>query len=271
MSFELAPVQGNVHELETDLEAPPQHTREEDVIPVVKSAIKEIVDALGGYLSVSANGNINPASGESGDHVSILITSLPAPGGETPAPPVVPGEETPNPAPAPGTEGSGEAENKPEGSVLPEEGAVAPGNSGNEPGLENPPVVTNEEVTTEPPAEAPTTPVTEETSSEIPNPEGPPVVPPSEETPGTLPESQPAEETPVPGPETTPAPETSVNPEAAPETPENVPSPLPPEVNENPAENPPVNPEGSEVIATPAPVDSEGDGIPDDVPPAPAI
>jgi hypothetical protein len=79
VSFEISPVHGTVSELESDLSAPPQHEREEAVVPVIKKAIAELVEALGGYLSVSANGNINPVSGETGDLVNIYITSLPIP------------------------------------------------------------------------------------------------------------------------------------------------------------------------------------------------
>lgn len=79
MSFEIVPVNGTVNELESDLASLPKHEREELVIPAIKKAIAEIVDALGGYLSVSANGNLNPVSGENGDLVNIYITSLSAP------------------------------------------------------------------------------------------------------------------------------------------------------------------------------------------------
>jgi|ERR1700722_1441326 len=79
MSFEINPVHGTVSELESDLSAPPQHEREEAVVPVIKKAIADLVEALGGYLSVSANGNINPVSGETGDLVNVYITSLPIP------------------------------------------------------------------------------------------------------------------------------------------------------------------------------------------------
>lgn len=79
MSFEITPIAGNVQELNVDLSKPSQHEREEFVIEEVKKAIDHIVTALGGYLSVSCNGNINPISGESGDLVNIYITSLPAP------------------------------------------------------------------------------------------------------------------------------------------------------------------------------------------------
>jgi hypothetical protein len=79
MSFKLIPMQGNTSELKSDLESPPTHPREEEVIPVIKQAIDEIVEALGGYLSISCNGNINHVGGESGDVINIYITSLPAP------------------------------------------------------------------------------------------------------------------------------------------------------------------------------------------------
>lgn len=99
MSFEITPVHGTVAELESDLAAPPLHEREELVVPVVKKAIADIVEALGGYLSVSANGNVNPISGETGDLVNIYITSLPAPDSvpvETPVA-TTPGIETGEP------------------------------------------------------------------------------------------------------------------------------------------------------------------------------
>lgn len=79
MSFKLSSVQGTVAELETDLESPAMHDREELVIEEVKKAIDHIVTSLGGYLSVSCGGNINPVSGETGDVVDIHIVSLPYP------------------------------------------------------------------------------------------------------------------------------------------------------------------------------------------------
>lgn len=79
MSFEITPIAGTAKELNVDLSKPSQHEREEFVIEEVKKAIDHVVTALGGYLSVSCNGNINPISGESGDLVNIYITSLPAP------------------------------------------------------------------------------------------------------------------------------------------------------------------------------------------------
>lgn len=92
MSFEITPVAGTVQELDVDLSKPSQHEREEFVIEEVKKAIDHIVTALGGYLSVSCNGNINPISGESGDLVNIYITSLPAPASVAPET-VVPTQE----------------------------------------------------------------------------------------------------------------------------------------------------------------------------------
>lgn len=79
MSFEITPVQGTVTELDSDLAAPTQHEREDLIIPIVKKAIADIVDAMGGYLSVSCNGNLNPLAGETGDLVQLYITSLPVP------------------------------------------------------------------------------------------------------------------------------------------------------------------------------------------------
>lgn len=79
MTFEITPVQGTAEELNVDLSAPSQHEREEFVIEEIKKAVDHVVTALGGYLSISCNGNINPVSGENGDLVNIYITSLSAP------------------------------------------------------------------------------------------------------------------------------------------------------------------------------------------------
>jgi hypothetical protein len=79
MSFELNPVAGNSTEIITNLKELPQHEREERVIPVIKQAIADIVEELGGYLSVSCKGNLNPVAGETGELVEIYITSLPRP------------------------------------------------------------------------------------------------------------------------------------------------------------------------------------------------
>lgn len=101
MSFELKAVHGTVEELGSDLAAPPLHEREEFVVEEVKKAIYHVVSALGGYLSVSCSGNINPVAGETGDVVQIYITSLPRPDSapvETPiatAPGIETGEPTP--------------------------------------------------------------------------------------------------------------------------------------------------------------------------------
>lgn len=83
MSFKIDSVEGTAAELNIDLSVPTQHEREDTVIPAIKKAITEIVESLGGYLSVSANGNINPVSGETGDVVNIYITSLPNPNPQT--------------------------------------------------------------------------------------------------------------------------------------------------------------------------------------------
>lgn len=101
MSFELTTVHGTVEELGSDLAAPPLHEREEFVVEEVKKAIYHVVSSLGGYLSVSCNGNINPVAGETGDVINIYITSLPQPDSapvETPvatAPGIATGEPTP--------------------------------------------------------------------------------------------------------------------------------------------------------------------------------
>lgn len=84
LSFELTPVQGYVSELETDLKLAPNHEREEFVIEEVKKAIDHIITAMGGYLSVSCNGNLNPISGETGEEVNIKVVSLSPPAGVLP-------------------------------------------------------------------------------------------------------------------------------------------------------------------------------------------
>lgn len=114
MSFILTAVQGTVSELETDLASPANHEREEKVIPVLKNAIKEIVESVGGYLSVSCNGNLNPVAGENGDVINLTITSLTPPIAPSPAEPPFEApiqptpviEETPQPVvgPQPTTE-----------------------------------------------------------------------------------------------------------------------------------------------------------------------
>lgn len=101
MSFEITTVHGTVEELGSDLAAPPLHEREEFVVDEVKKAIYHVVTSIGGYLSVSCSGNINPVAGETGDVVQIYITSLPQPDSapvETPittAPGIETGEPTP--------------------------------------------------------------------------------------------------------------------------------------------------------------------------------
>lgn len=101
MSFEITTVHGTVEELGSDLAAPPLHEREEFVVEEIKKAIYYVVTSLGGYLSVSCSGNINPVAGETGDVVQIYITSLPQPDSapvETPiatAPGIETGEPTP--------------------------------------------------------------------------------------------------------------------------------------------------------------------------------
>lgn len=94
MSFKINPVEGTVAEIDVDLSTPSQHEREEFVIEEVKKAINHIVTSLGGYLSVSCNGNINPVEGETGDVVNIYITSLPNPVNNGPIMPLPPKEES---------------------------------------------------------------------------------------------------------------------------------------------------------------------------------
>ena len=160
MSFEITPLQGNPTELNGDLEAPASHVREEEVIPVVKTAIKSIVDILGEYLSVSCQGNINPAAGETGDVVQIYITSInppiaptepptestpttePPKTEETPAPPSPERESAPEPAPEPVQE-------------TPENTPPTPAPESPENPSENPPVVTEPTSETPPTEPAP--------------------------------------------------------------------------------------------------------------------
>lgn len=140
MTWVLSPFQGTAQEVETDLQTTIQNQREEQIIPVVKKCISDMVEALGGYISVSANGHFNPASGEPGDVIEIHIASLPVPNAPTP-PPV----ETPPAVEAPPVLTSQEAvaqnqpELRPEGSVAPPTGSEAPGNAGGLPGLETAP------------------------------------------------------------------------------------------------------------------------------------
>lgn len=84
MSFSFKPVQGDARVIAAELQNESQHTRENEVIPVVTEAIDKIVNTLGGYLSIDASGHINAAQNEPGDTVNIRIVSLPVPGGDTP-------------------------------------------------------------------------------------------------------------------------------------------------------------------------------------------
>jgi hypothetical protein len=99
MSFEITQVEGTVDQIKIDLSEPSHHEREEQVVTVVKQAISDVASSLGGYLSVSCSGNINPVSGETGDLIQIYITSLPVPqSAQTPpveTPKVQTGESTP--------------------------------------------------------------------------------------------------------------------------------------------------------------------------------
>lgn len=125
--FELEPVQGNPTELNTELKELPQHEREENVIPAIQSAVAQIVDAVGGYLSVSVNGNLNPVAGDTGDLIQIYIVSLPNPHPETttedewstPAPVALESE----PEVPVNTENESAVGTAPQGEVNPSEGA----------------------------------------------------------------------------------------------------------------------------------------------------
>lgn len=143
MSFKFNQVEGNVEELKVDLESPPLHPREEQVVPAIKQAITEIVEATQGYLSVSCSGNLNPVAGESGDVINIYITSLPAPTVSTPAqtPPV---EEVQTGEPTPVTEETPQVQPP----VTPENVEPSQGSTGISP-IERPVTITEVEATTD--------------------------------------------------------------------------------------------------------------------------
>lgn len=124
MSFEFKPNAGTVSQLESELNGLPAHEREEFVLGEVKKAIDHIVTALGGYLSLSCNGNINPVAGETGDLVNIYITSLPVPPSAPVAAPLPPQEGLETPA----AETAPENTEIPTAPVSPTEPVIAPTN-----------------------------------------------------------------------------------------------------------------------------------------------
>lgn len=124
MSFEFKPNAGTVSQLESELNGLPAHEREEFVLGEVKKAIDHIVTALGGYLSLSCNGNINPVAGETGDLVNIYITSLPVPPSAPVAAPLPPQEGLETPA----AETAPENTEIPTAPVPPLEPVIAPTN-----------------------------------------------------------------------------------------------------------------------------------------------
>lgn len=79
MSFTLAAYEGTAQEVVAEMATIPQNTREEEILEVIKKSIAEIVTSVGGYISVTGNGHLNPAAGETGDSISINIVSLPVP------------------------------------------------------------------------------------------------------------------------------------------------------------------------------------------------
>jgi hypothetical protein len=79
LSFILTPYEGTAQEVVAELATVPQNVREEEVLEIVKKSIAEIVTAVGGYISVTGNGHLNSAAGETGDSISITIVSLPVP------------------------------------------------------------------------------------------------------------------------------------------------------------------------------------------------
>jgi hypothetical protein len=79
MSFTLTPYQGWAQEVAIDLEVPAQNRREEETVSAIKDSVVKIVAAMGGYISVTGNGHLNPIAGETGDSVSINIVSISSP------------------------------------------------------------------------------------------------------------------------------------------------------------------------------------------------
>lgn len=208
MGFTLQPVQGTVQELATDLAELPKHEREEKVITVVKECIDDIVQALGGYLSVSCNGNINPVPGENGDLVNIYITSLSAPSSATPVPTIPPAEVVPTEAPV-NTENTGApvAETNPstpagsapkENETVPIETTTPPAEF---PPSEDTPVSVEAPVATPPTEPVETGPVITEAPAELPLDPTSPSSPATPENPSTIPPvspvAAPAESAPV--------------------------------------------------------------------------
>jgi hypothetical protein len=172
MSFTFKPVKGNASEIAAELQSESQHTREDEVLPVVTQAIDNIVNSLGGYLSVDASGHINAAQGEPGDTIAIRIVSLSAPESPTPAEvaPIAP-ESTPV-LTSEEALGATTAQRAPEGSVAPPAGTETENGT---PGITSAPV---ENPTTPPGGGTPTQDSTENTESvpteDVPN-DGPEV------------------------------------------------------------------------------------------------
>lgn len=137
--FELESVQGTATQIKAELEGLPKHEREDLVISKIKEAVDSIIEAVGGYLSVSVNGNLNPVAGDTGDLVQIYITSLPYPPNYTSGEvPVVEVEEKPEdpsilapvlpPVAEPGLESGQENTEIPPGTIPPVEQPIAPVN-----------------------------------------------------------------------------------------------------------------------------------------------
>lgn len=139
MSWTLKSVQDRAENISVEIGSQSGNDRENEVLGVVVESAQAIVDALGGYVSVSGYGHVNPAEGEPNDQVSLQIVSLPEPGGETPAAPDAPAGVTQDAPPAGDpTAPQGQVPN-PGGSVAPPPGAEAPLGGDNRPGLETAP------------------------------------------------------------------------------------------------------------------------------------
>ena len=95
MSFSFVPFQGLATEYTAATEGSPSNSREAEVLPHLTTAVQDVVEALGGYVSVDVRGNILPAPGETGESINVLIASLTPPAGVTLNAPVAPETKPP--------------------------------------------------------------------------------------------------------------------------------------------------------------------------------
>jgi hypothetical protein len=98
VSFSIKPEQVDSGSVDPESTSEPAHEREASVLEIIKTAISDISEVLGGHVAYSASGHVNEDSlAEGGDNVNLQISTLLSPDAPTPVAEPEPVRATPAP------------------------------------------------------------------------------------------------------------------------------------------------------------------------------